>query len=141
MSLIASARSIPGTLRQEVVVDGSHRLITDEPVAVGGEGSAPSPHELLPASLAACISTTIVMYARTKEWELGDVSVDVEYDHRATPRRFDVSICITGDLTDDQRIRLERVAETCPVRKALEGKVEVVEWIDQRSGAIARPTM
>jgi uncharacterized OsmC-like protein len=57
MSLRAKSRSIPGTLRQEIVIDGKHRLITDEPEAVGGEGSAPSPHELLPAALAACVST------------------------------------------------------------------------------------
>jgi hypothetical protein len=31
MSLTATARSIPGTLRQEVVIDHRHRLITDEP--------------------------------------------------------------------------------------------------------------
>ena len=72
---------------QEIVIDGNHRLITDEPESVGGEGSAPAPHELLPAALAACVSTTIVMYARTKEWDVGEVAVDVEYDHRSTPRR------------------------------------------------------
>ena len=43
MSLTASARSIPDTLRQEVVIDGQHGLITDEPERVGGEGSAPAP--------------------------------------------------------------------------------------------------
>ena len=64
MSLTATARSIPGTLRQTVVIDGQHRLITDEPERVGGEGSAPAPHELFPAALAACVSTTLVMYAR-----------------------------------------------------------------------------
>jgi len=85
MSLTATARSIAGTLRQEIVIDGSHRLITDEPERVGGEGSAPSPHELFPAALAACVATTLVRYARTKEWDLGDVTVDVDYDHRSTP--------------------------------------------------------
>jgi putative redox protein len=66
MSLTATARAIPGTLRQEVVIDGQHRLITDEPQRLGGEGSGPAPHELFPAALAACVSTTLVMYARTK---------------------------------------------------------------------------
>src|SRR5213592_2519990 len=87
MSLIASAHSIPGTLRQEVLIDGRHRLVTDEPEAVGGNGSAPAPHELFPAALAACVSTTLVMYAHTKDWELGEVTVDVDYDNRSTPRR------------------------------------------------------
>jgi putative redox protein len=86
MSLTAKSRSIPGTLRQEIVIDGKHRLITDEPEAVGGEGSAPSPHELLPAALAACVSTTLVMYARQKGWNLAQVTVEIDYDHHATPR-------------------------------------------------------
>src|SRR6266545_7338171 len=114
MSLTATARSIPGTLRQEVVIDGKHRLITDEPEAVGGDGSAPSPHELFPAALASCVATTLVMYARTKEWDLGDVFVDVAYDHHATPRRFEIAIRLTGDLTSGQIGRLEKVAASCP---------------------------
>ena len=96
MSLTATARSIPGTLRQDVLVNGKFHLVTDEPESVGGEDSAPAPHELLPAALASCISTVLVMYARTKEWDLGEVSVAVDYDHHATPRRFDVSIALHG---------------------------------------------
>ncbi|MGE5274981.1 MAG: OsmC family protein [Verrucomicrobiota bacterium] len=119
MSLTASSRSIPGTLRQDVLIDGKHRLITDEPEAVGGEGSAPSPHELLPAALAACISTTLVMYARQKDWDLDRVTVDIDYDHRATPRTADVAIHITGDLTPEQLRRLEKVAAACPVHRSL----------------------
>lgn len=130
MSLTASARSIRGTLRQDVLIDGKHHLVTDEPVAVGGEGAAPSPHELLAAALASCISTVLVMYARTKEWDLGDVSVAVDYDHHATPRRFEVAIRLTGDLTADQLTRLEKVAASCPVRRSLETGVDIVETIE-----------
>jgi putative redox protein len=132
MSLTASAHSIPGSLRQEIVIDGKHLLITDEPEAVGGEGSAPAPHELLPAALASCVSTVLVMFARTKEWDLGDVSVEVDYDHRAIPRQFDVTIRLTGDLTDVQVARLEKVAATCPVRRSLEAGVEISERIEHR---------
>ena len=73
MSLTATARSIAGTLRQDVLINGKFHLVTDEPESVGGEDSAPSPHELLAASLASCISTVMVMYARTKAWDLGNV--------------------------------------------------------------------
>jgi putative redox protein len=138
MGLTATARSIPGTLRQEVVIDGQHRLITDEPEHVGGDGSAPSPHELFPAALAACISTTLVMYARTKEWDLGEVKVAVDYDHRSTPRRFVVAIELAGDLGDDQLERLARVAESCPVRRAIEAGIEFHETIEHRPGAPRR---
>lgn len=129
MSLTATARSIPGTLRQEVVINGQHCLVTDEPERLGGEGSAPAPHELFPAALASCIATTLVMYARTKGWELGDVAVAVEYDHRSTPRRFEIAIELGGDLTDEQLERLEKVAASCPVRRAIETGIEFDETI------------
>jgi putative redox protein len=143
MGLTATARSIPGTLRQEVVIDGQHRLITDEPEQLGGEGSAPAPHELFPAALASCISTTLVMYARTKGWELGDVAVAVEYDNKSTPRRFEIAIELGGDLTGEQLKRLDKVAASCPVRRAIEAGIEFDETI-ARSEPVpvrARPTV
>ena len=108
--LTASSRSVPGSLRQEVLVDGRHVLTTDEPERLGGEGSAPAPHELFPAALAACVSTTLVMYARTKGWNLGEVVVDVDYDNESAPRRFDVRIRLGASLTAEQLRRLEKVA-------------------------------
>ena len=130
MSLTATARSIPGTLRQEVLIDGQHRLITDEPQRLGGDGSGPAPHELFPAALAACISTTLVMYARTKAWELGQVTVEVDYDHHSTPRTFQISIRLGGDLSEAQLERLEKVARTCPLRRSIEAGIEFVEDIE-----------
>lgn len=127
MSLIATSRSLPGSLRQEVLIDGKHRLVTDEPVEVGGEGSAPAPHELLPAALASCISTTLVMYARRKGWELGDVRVEVGYDHRATPRRFDVTVRLGADLGPGELELLRKVAAACPVRRSLEAEFDFNE--------------
>ncbi len=137
MNLTATAHAIPGTLRQEVVIDGRHRLVTDNPVDVGGDGSGPSPHELLPAGLAACAASTLVMYARTKGWDLGEVAVHVDYDPRSTPRRVEMAIRLGGELTEEQLQRLERVARTCPLRRSLETGFEFVERIDTplRGGA------
>jgi putative redox protein len=140
MSLTASARSVPGTLRQEIVIDGRHRIVTDEPVAVGGGGSAPAPHELFPAALASCISTSLVMYARTKNWDLGDVVVDVDYDHRATPRSFEIEIRLSGPLTPEQLTRLEHVAESCPVRRAVESGVVFSERLIVAPQIVAAPS-
>lgn len=137
MSLTATAHSIRGTLRQEIVIDGKHRLITDEPEAVGGDGSAPAPHELFPAALASCVATTLVMYARTKEWDLGDVEVDVDYDHHATPRRFEIAIRLGGDLSDAQLERLEKVAAACPVRRSIEAGIAFSERIERRPAGYA----
>lgn len=125
----ASARMLPGTLRSDVLVRGRFHLLTDEPEAVGGEDTAPAPHELFPAALASCVATTLVMYARTKQWELGEVEVDVDYDHTSTPRRFEIEIRLGGDLSEEQLRRLEKVASACPVRRAVEAGVVFEERI------------
>lgn len=120
MSFRASARRVGRTLKHEVDVNGRHTITTDEPRSLGGSDDGPAPHELLPAALAACIGTMIAMYAERRDWDIGEVSVDVEYDAEATPRRFEVTVHLQDDISPDQRRRLERVAESCPVRRALE---------------------
>ena len=133
----ASATLVPGTLRSDVLVRGRFHLTTDEPESVGGDDTAPAPHELVPAALAGCVATTLAMYARTKEWELGELTVAVDYDTKATPRRFAIAIELDGDLTGEQLDRLERVAASCPVRRAVEAGIEFVETIAVRRPALA----
>jgi putative redox protein len=137
MGLNATARSIPGTLRQDVLIDGRHHLTTEAAEHVGGEGSAPAPHELFPAALAACVAMTLTIYARTKAWDLGEVTVAVDYDHKSTPRRFDIDVQFTADLDQEQLARLTKVAETCPVRRSIESGIEFVERVECRRSAYA----
>ena len=118
----ASARMVEGTLRSDVAIRGGRfHVATDEPVGVGGEDTAPAPHELLPAALAGCVATTLVMYARTKEWDLGEVEVDVVFHQRETPPRFEVEVRLGAEVTDEQLRRLEKVAASCPVQRSLQG--------------------
>jgi putative redox protein len=138
MTLIATARSVPGTFRQDVLIDGQHHITTDEPEHLGGEGRGPAPHELLPAALAACISATLGAYGRTKDWDLGDIAVDVEYDNKSVPRDFDITIRVTGDVDDAQLARVRKVAAACPLRRAIEAGFEFHEHLER--GSPAAPT-
>jgi putative redox protein len=138
MSLKASAHSVSGSLRQEVTVDGRFRLVTDEPASLGGEDTAPSPHELLPAALAACVSTQLVLYARAKGWELGRVAVAVDYDHKARPPHCTVDVRVDEPLSPEQVARLEKVAAGCPVRRVLEGGIEFEERLTAGCGQTVR---
>jgi putative redox protein len=129
MSLTAVARSEHGELRASVDVNGRHVIVTDEPARLGGTDLGPAPHELLPAALASCIGTMISLYARTKGWELSEVEVEVDYDPDAMPRHCRISVHLPESLTADQVKRLERVATTCPFRRALETGFEFDERI------------
>jgi putative redox protein len=129
MSLRASARRVGDGLRHEVDVNGRHLIVTDEPAQLGGTDTGPAPHELLPAALAACIATMISMYAQTKHWDVGEVVVDVDYDHQAVPRQFVIEVRLPDSLSSIQIERLRRVANTCPLRRALETGFEFDERI------------
>ena len=120
MTMTATARAIDGALRHQIDVNGRHTITTDEPAKLGGSDTAPTPHELLPATLASCISTMITLYARTRDWELQDLQVDVTYDPDSTPRNVELTVHLPDGLTPDQVKRLKRVADTCPVKRALE---------------------
>jgi putative redox protein len=109
-----------------------HRLISDEPERRGGTDTGPTPTELLAASLASCTAITIEMYADRKEWELGEVEVEVDFTESKTemPAGFDVQIRIPAKLDDDQRKRVLRIAGKCPVHKALTAQdVEVKDHL------------
>jgi putative redox protein len=116
----ATARSVGGTLRHEVDVNGRHTIVTDEPERLGGTDAGPAPHELIAATLAACTSTMIVLYAQQRDWRLDDVRVDVSYDADAIPRHVEINVHLPEGLTAEQVKRLRRVADTCPARRALE---------------------
>ncbi len=125
----ATATLAHGTLRNEVLLRDAFILHTDEPESAGGEDTAPTPHELLAAALASCVTTTVATYARTKGWALGDVLVEVEYDARSTPRQFRVDLHLSGDYDAEQIARLERAAATCPVRRSLEAGFAIEEHV------------
>jgi putative redox protein len=127
MSMTASAKLDRSGLRSEVDVNGRHVVVTDEPVRLGGTDAGPAPHELLPAAVAACVATTIGMYAQTKGWDVGEVTVDVDYDNEVTPRRLEIALRLPDSLAPSQIERLRRVANTCPIKRAFEAGFEFEE--------------
>ncbi|MGC1815189.1 MAG: OsmC family protein [Solirubrobacterales bacterium] len=120
MTMTATTHRLGTSLKHEVDVNGRHMIVTDEPLSLGGTDEGPAPHELLPAALASCIATMVAMYAEKRGWEVGDTSVDVSYDSEASPRRFEIQLNLPAELSSEQLRRLERVAEGCPLRRALE---------------------
>jgi putative redox protein len=120
------------------VASGSHvHMLADEPLAYGGTNMGMSPYGFLSASLRACTSMTIRMYARRKKWPLEHVSVDVSHNKvhaqdaaLGSGDKIDsFNRCITltrHDLTSNQRARLLEIADRCPLHRTLE-RTSVVE--------------
>ncbi len=122
----AVARRREGFLHDVEIEDGAHRLIVDEPEVAGGTDAGPAPTRLVAAGLASCISITMEMYAQRKDWDLGavEVVVDIEYDGYV-PTSFTASVHLPEALDAEQRERLLKIAEKCPVHKLLANETEV----------------
>ena len=111
----------------------AHHLNVDEPPEHGGEDSAPSPQELLAASLASCTAVTMEMYAQRKGWDLGYVEVECSYtpSERGCPTSFDLVLRLPADATDEQVERLKVIAAKCPVHRTLDGEVMFNERVER----------
>jgi len=127
----ASAQRIGGF--RHVVKVREHRLNIDEPVEAGGDDAAPSPQELLAASLASCTAVTMEMYAARKGWNLRDVEVECEYvpAERGCPTKFTLTLRLPSDLSDEQVQRLKVIATKCPVHRTLDGEVMFDERVER----------
>ena len=127
----AISRRVGDRLRQQVKVR-EHELTADEPKDEGGDDSGPSPQELLAASLASCTAVTMEMYAVRKGWDVGEITVDVNYEpaHRGSPTRFEMTVNLSKELPEEQRERLMQIAAKCPVHRTLEGEVMFDERVE-----------
>lgn len=113
-----------GKLKHEIYV-GSHHLAADVEISSGGEGSAPSPHDYLAASLGACTAITLKMYAQRKQWPLESAEVNVELEEKGDLTQFIRKIKFNGPLDPDQKKRLLEIANHCPIHKILSGKISI----------------
>ena len=118
---------------RHVVKVRSHELGSDEPNDTGGTDSAPSPQELLAASLASCTAVTMEMYAQRKGWDIGGVEVACEYTpaERGCPTRFNLVIRLPDDLPEEQVEKLRIIAAKCPVHRTLDGEVMFDERVER----------
>ena len=132
------------SLKNEVRYGVDHKFITDEPIEAGGEDAGPDPYTLILAALGSCISMTVTLYARRKNWPLERVIVrlrqgrvhaaDCQDCKNATQgyiHPIERSVTFEGDLSEEQRARLQEISHKCPVHKTLTSEIVVSELKDE----------
>lgn len=131
-------------LQHEVRYGMGQTFTTDEPAEAGGDGAGPDPYTLVLAALGSCISMTVQMYARRKQWPVENVTVRLrqnrihakdcevcDKDAEGYIHRIERAVSITGNLTAEQHSRLQEIAHKCPIHKTLSSKIVITELADE----------
>jgi putative redox protein len=123
-------------LQQEITA-GAHRLLADEPLAVGGGDSGPNPYELLLAALGACTAMTLRLYAERKALRLDRVTVRLRHakiyaadcatceTKEGKIDRIEREIELSGALAAGERARLMEIADICPIHRTLTSEIDI----------------
>ncbi len=119
------------------ILTPQHRLVSDEPIALGGKDLGLNPYELLLAALGSCTSMTLRMYANHKQLDLHEIQVTLHHDKVHVQDCADCdnkaslvdvitrTIRLTGNLDGKQRTRLLEIANQCPVHRTLQSKIQI----------------
>lgn len=114
----------------EIMANG-HYMLADEPTEIGGSDLAGTPYDLLLGALGACTAITIRMYATHKKIDLEEVKVHMtrEKRHAADADNtddpmgkiefIDLDLELHGNLSEEERQGILRIAHKCPVHKTL----------------------
>jgi len=128
-------------LQNEVRYHGG-AFITDEPRAAGGDDAGPDPYTLLLGALGSCISMTVCLYARRKQWPVETVTVRLRHNRKHAKdcqeckdkegfiHHIQRAVTITGELSDEQEARLQEIAHKCPVHKTLTSTIVITDLED-----------
>ena len=114
-------RDMAAPMRHEIHI-GRNNLATDATVEEGGEGSGPDPHDLYDSALGACKALTVLWYANKKGIPVENIEVSVNRDRsgeRSGTYKLSAELTVTGNLTEEQRQELLRVAGKCPIHKLM----------------------
>jgi putative redox protein len=112
---------------QVTIVAGRNSIVADEPVEDGGKNQGFTPYELFLASLGACTSATLRMYADKKGMSLDEVrvSMSLERDEEKNVTNITRNIELTGKLSVEEKDRLIQIANKCPVHKVMSNPINI----------------
>lgn len=106
---------------------GPFLINVDVEEKLGGNGTAPDPHQYLEIALAGCTALTVQMYANRKAWPLENCDVKIKIVAEGSENIISREICLIGDqLTAEHRERLMEIANKCPIHRFL-GKGSKIE--------------
>jgi ribosomal protein S12 methylthiotransferase accessory factor len=100
---------------------GSHNVRTDQPVANGGDDTAPSPFQLFLASIGTCAGIFVQGFCAKRGIPFENIRVRerVQIDEQGALVGVDLDIEVPPEFPERYREALVRVASQCSVKQAI----------------------
>jgi putative redox protein len=120
----------------EVFFDGGRKVYanikgftvkTDQPVKVGGEGSAPEPFTLFLASIATCAGVYVQSFCTQRDIPVKEISLSMEYEVDPIAKMISViriDIHVPADFPEKYESAVINAAALCAVKKHLSDKIQ-----------------
>jgi len=103
-------------------------IFSDVKKDAGGSGQYFRPDELLCSALASCLNMTIRIGLDYRKIKYDQIIVKVDMDPSdETKTKFLLDVDVTGDISEETRQLVRKLAGACPVRKALSKQIEFEE--------------
>ena len=99
-----------------------HIIRTDQPVADGGENSAPSPYELFLASIGTCAGIYVKSFCDNRQISADGIKIieSIEWSKETgLPLKINLDIKLPEGFPEKYKASLIHVADLCKVKKTM----------------------
>jgi ribosomal protein S12 methylthiotransferase accessory factor len=110
--------TFPGNLRVEASYKG-FRVVTDQPVYSGGEGSAPSPFDLFLISIATCAGYYFLAFCKERKISIegAKVTMSMEKDpEKKMIGRLLIDLYLPAGFPEKYKEAVKRAVDSCTVK-------------------------
>ena len=108
------------------VKSGKHQFITDKPESFGGQDQGPAPYDWICSGLISCTMITLRMYARHKGIELGQFSIEADFNANKEGKEWiERHLSFVEPLSDEMHQKVLDICQKTPVTKTLLRSVEI----------------
>jgi ribosomal protein S12 methylthiotransferase accessory factor len=112
----------PGGKKVEALFE-EYTVLTDQPVADGGSGSAPSPFDLFLASIGTCTGYYILSFCQKNNIPTDKIKLTVRFLHNPGTHLVDtirIDIHVPNDFPEKYKNAVVKAADVCTVKRHLE---------------------
>ncbi len=111
----------PGGVAVEAVLSGLP-IRTDQPVAAGGSGTAPSPFDLFLASIGTCAGFYALRFCQERSLSTEGMGLTMSWERSGATKlisRIRIELTLPNGFPEKYRSAILRAADQCAVKKHL----------------------